>query len=56
MIFDIQEKEAENERIRAENERLKELVWKDQKAVKRNSIAMITALAAWTIITSQIFK
>ena len=24
MIFDIQEKEAENERIRAENERLKE--------------------------------
>jgi len=42
--------------FKAENERLKDLVWKDQKAVKRNSIAMVTALAAWTIITSQIFK
>ena len=42
--------------LTTENERLKGLVWKDAKAVRRNSIAMVAALSAWTIITSLIFK
>lgn len=42
--------------LTTENERLKGLVWKDAKAVRRNSIAMVAALSAWTIITSLISK
>jgi hypothetical protein len=53
---DVNTGQKKTEFFKTENERLKGLVWKDAKAAKRNSIAMITALAAWTIITSQIFK